>query len=65
MWEEAKGEGRTGRFGLRTESNECMRETVSDIGEAALVGPPLDLPWRRIVIEVAIVNGEEGGIVQT
>jgi hypothetical protein len=42
-----------------------MRETVSDIGEAALVGPPLDLPWRRIVIEVAIVNGEEGGIVQT
>jgi hypothetical protein len=24
--------------------------TVSDKGETALVGPPLDLPWRRIVM---------------
>lgn len=50
MWEEAKGEGRAGRFGFMTESKERMRDTVSDKGETALVGPPLDLPWRRIVI---------------
>ena len=50
MWEEAKGEGRVGRFGLRTESKDRMRETLSDKGEAALVEPPLDLPWRRIVM---------------
>jgi hypothetical protein len=47
MWEEAKGEGRAGRFGFMTESNERMRDTVSDKGETALVGPPLDLPWLR------------------
>lgn len=48
MLEEAKGEGRAGRLGFKTESKEWIRETVSDMAETALVGPP-DLPWRRIV----------------
>lgn len=43
MLEEAKGEGRAGRLGFMTESKEWMRETVSDMADTALVGPP-DLP---------------------
>lgn len=36
-------------MGLSTESNEWMSDTVSDKGETALVGPPLALPWRRMI----------------
>lgn len=49
--DEAKGDGRTGRFGLVTESKEWMSETVSDMGDAAFVEPPPALPWRRIMIK--------------
>lgn len=61
MWEEAKGEGRAGRFGFMTESNERMRDTVSDKGEIAFVGPPLDLPWRRIVSYFVDFQNKEVG----
>lgn len=48
--EEANGDGRAGRLGFVTESKEWMSETVSDMGVAALVPPPV-LPWRRIMID--------------
>lgn len=49
MLEDAKGEGRAGRLGFMTESKEWISDTVSDMGETALVGPPPALPWRRMV----------------
>ena len=48
MWDEARGEGRTGRLGFVTESKEWINETVSDKG-VTLVDPPLGLLWRRMI----------------
>lgn len=44
IWEDASGDGRTGRLGFVSELKERIRETVSDTGAAALVDPAPDLP---------------------
>jgi hypothetical protein len=38
-------------LGFVAELKEWMTETASGIGEAALVGPPLALPWRRMTAD--------------